>query len=69
MSLDYIGQCVEVAFNNLEHIFNEWKSQPTNYHVGFKCNEYIENTCDELELSLRAYRDELIQLELNEEIL
>lgn len=69
MNLDYIGQCVDVAFNNLEHILNEWKMQPTNYHVSFKCNEYIENTTDELELALRAYRDELIQLELNEEIL
>ena len=67
MDLNLVGQNVDVAIDNIEHILNEWKTQPTNYHVGFKSNEIIDSLTDELEIAIRAYRDKIIQLELKEE--
>lgn len=67
MDLNLIGQNVDVAIDNIEHILNTWKTHPTNYHVSFKSNEIIDSLTDELEITIRAYRDKIIQLELKED--
>ena len=64
MSLWYIGDCVDSAFDTLESLLKQWREQPENYHVSFRANEYIDQATDELEFTLRSYRDELTQLEL-----